>query len=116
MPKFFKKNALRQKGCKLGDFTVLCPGYYMLYVQTRNICTGTVEPVLEATPSATKVLGRDRRMVSMSDNHKIVGLSPVGASWLIKNHPAWATGDNNGALVHSAVNEYLAIDRDGNCT
>ncbi len=25
-------------------------------------------------------------------------------------------GDDNGASVHSAINEYLAIDRDGNCT
>ncbi len=49
-------------------------------------------------------------------NHKIVGSSPAEATWLIKNRPAWATGDDNGASVHSAVNEYLAIDRDGNCT
>ena len=48
-------------------------------------------------------------------NHKIMGLSPAKATWLIKNHPAWAAGDDNGAMVHSAVNEYLAIDRDGNC-
>ncbi len=37
-------------------------------------------------------------------------------SHLIKNRPAWATGDDNGASAHSAVNEYLTIDRDGNCT
>ena len=49
-------------------------------------------------------------------NHKIVGWSPAKSSRLIKNRPAWATGDNNGASVHSAVNEYLAIDRDGNYT
>ncbi len=49
-------------------------------------------------------------------NHKIVSSSPAKASWLIKNHPAWATGGDNGASVHSAVNEYLAIDKDGNCT
>ena len=48
--------------------------------------------------------------------HKIVGSSPAKASRLIKNCPAWATGGDNGASVHSAVNEYLAIDRDGNCT
>ncbi len=30
-------------------------------------------------------------------NHKIVGLSPAKASRLIKNRPAWATGDDNGA-------------------
>ncbi len=47
-------------------------------------------------------------------NHKIVGLSPAEATLLNKNRPTWATGDNNGASVHSAVNEYLAIDRDGN--
>ncbi len=49
-------------------------------------------------------------------NHKIVSSippNPVGSS---KNRPAWAKGGDNGASVHSAVNEYLAIDRDGNCT
>ncbi len=49
-------------------------------------------------------------------NHKIVDSSLAEATRLIKNHPAWTTGDNNGASVHSAVNQYLAIDRDGNCT
>ncbi len=49
-------------------------------------------------------------------NHKIVGSSPAKASWLTKNCPAWATGDDNGSSVHSAINEYLTIDRDGNCT
>ncbi len=49
-------------------------------------------------------------------SHKIVGSSPAKTSWLNKKRPAWATGDDNGASVHSAVNEYLAIDRDGNCT
>ncbi len=34
----------------------------------------------------------------------------------LQNRPVWATGGDNGALVHPAVNEYLAIDRDGNCT
>ncbi len=33
-----------------------------------------------------------------------------------KNRRAWATGDDNGASANSAVNEYLAIERDGNCT
>ncbi len=47
-------------------------------------------------------------------NHKIVGSSPAEATWLIKKRPAWAMGDDNGASVHSAVNEYLALDRDGN--
>ncbi len=42
--------------------------------------------------------------------------SPVKTSWLIKNRPVWATGSDNGASVHSAVYEYLAIDRDGNFT
>ena len=49
-------------------------------------------------------------------NHKIVGSNPAKTSWLIENRPAWATGDDNGASVHGAVNEYLAIDRNGNCT
>ncbi len=44
-------------------------------------------------------------------NHKIVGSSAAEAIWLIKNHPTWATGDDNGASVHSAVNEYLAIQK-----
>ncbi len=39
---------------------------------------------------------------------------PVGL--IKKKSPAWAVGDDKGASVHSAVNEYLAIDRDGNCT
>ncbi len=33
-----------------------------------------------------------------------------------QNRPVWAAGGDNGASVHSAVNEYLAVDRDGNCT
>ncbi len=33
-----------------------------------------------------------------------------------QNCPTWATGDDNGASVHSPVNEYLAIDIDSNCT
>ncbi len=41
---------------------------------------------------------------------------PPKASWLIKKHPVWATGGDNGASIHSAINEYLAIDIDGNCT
>ena len=32
------------------------------------------------------------------------------ASLLTKNHAAWATGGDNGALAHSAVNEYLVIE------
>ncbi len=55
-------------------------------------------------------------LVRWTPNHNIVGSSPAKASRLIKNHPAWATGGDNGASVHSAVNEYLAIDRDRNCT
>ncbi len=49
-------------------------------------------------------------------NHKIVRLSPAKSQSAHQNRPAWATGVDNGASVHSAVNEYLAIDRDGNCT
>ncbi len=48
--------------------------------------------------------------------HKIVASNPAVATWLIKNHPVWVTGDDNGASVHSALNEYLMIDRDANCT
>ncbi len=38
----------------------------------------------------------------------------------LENLSVWATGDDNGTSVHSAVNEYLAIageniDGDGNC-
>ncbi len=55
-------------------------------------------------------------IVRQIPNHKIVGSSHAEATWLNKYHPAWATGDNNGASVHSAANEYPAIDRDGNCT
>ncbi len=32
-------------------------------------------------------------------------------SCFIKIHPVWATGDDNGASLHLAVNEYVAIDR-----
>ncbi len=46
-------------------------------------------------------------------NHKIVGLSPAKTSRLTQKRPAWATGDDNGASVHSAVIEYLPIDRHG---
>ena len=40
-------------------------------------------------------------------SHKIVGSTPAQSSWLIKNLPAWATGDDNGALVHSTVNDVI---------
>ncbi len=33
-----------------------------------------------------------------------------------QNRRKWAMGDNNCVLVHSAVNEYLKIDRYGNYT
>ncbi len=49
-------------------------------------------------------------------NHKIVGSSPAKSQSAHQNRPALATGGDNGASVHSAGNEYLAIDRDGNCT
>ena len=55
-------------------------------------------------------------LARQTPNHKIVGSSPAKTSWLIKNHPAWAMGGDNGASVHSDVNKYLAIDKDGNCT
>ncbi len=49
-------------------------------------------------------------------NHKIVGSSPAKSQSAHLNRPVWAAGGDNGASVHSAVSEYLAIDRDGNCT
>ncbi len=55
-------------------------------------------------------------LVRRTLNHKIMGLSPTKATWFIKNHPVWAMVDDNSASVHSAVTEYLPIDRDGNCT
>ncbi len=46
-------------------------------------------------------------------NHKIVGSRQRPCSKQAhQNCPAWATGGDNGASVHSAVNEYLGIDRD----
>ena len=54
-------------------------------------------------------------MVIAHHNHKVVGLILHKPNWLIRNYPAWAMGDDNGASVHSAINEYLVIDRDGNC-
>ncbi len=33
-------------------------------------------------------------------NQKLLGSSPAKTSWLIRNHPTWATGDDNGASVH----------------
>ncbi len=55
-------------------------------------------------------------LACQTPNHKIMGLSPTKTSWLTKIHPVWATGDDKGVSVHLAVNENLAIDRDGNCT
>ena len=49
-------------------------------------------------------------------NHQNVGLSPAKSQSAHQNHPVWATGGDNGASIHSAVNEYLAIDRDVNYT
>ncbi len=53
-------------------------------------------------------------LAHLTPNHMKVGSSRTEATWLTKNSPAWATGDN-GVSVHSALNEYLAIDRHGNC-
>ncbi len=55
-------------------------------------------------------------LARQTPNHKIVGSSPAQTSWLIKNRPAWATGGDNGASVHSAVKMSTWLDRDGNCT
>ncbi len=49
-------------------------------------------------------------------NHKIVGSSSAKSQSAHQNRLVWATGGDNGASVHPAVNEYLATDRDGNCT
>ncbi len=42
-------------------------------------------------------------------NHKIVGSSPAKSQSAHQNRPLWAMGGDNGASVHSAINEYLAI-------
>ncbi len=55
-------------------------------------------------------------LAHQTSNHKIVGLSPTEATRLSKKSSRVGYGDDSGAPVHSAVNEYLAIDRDGNCT
>ncbi len=53
---------------------------------------------------------------SRTPNHKIVGSSPPKSVASSKTVPrGLRRGDDNGASVHSAVKEYLAIDRDGNC-
>ncbi len=55
-------------------------------------------------------------LVRRTPNHKIVGSRPAKSQSAHQNRPVWAAGGDNGALVQSAINEYLAIDRDGNCT
>ncbi len=55
-------------------------------------------------------------LARQTPNHKIVGSSPAKSQLAHQNRPAWATGGDNGTSVHSAINEYLAIDRDDNCT
>ena len=62
--------------------------------------------------------GCDGRMVSASDSQpQDRGFESRQKSQSAhQNRPVWAAGDDNGASVHSAVNEYLAIERDGNCT
>ena len=47
---------------------------------------------------------------------KIVGSSPAKSQSAHQNRPVWVAGGDNGASVHSALNECLAIDRDNNCT
>ncbi len=42
-------------------------------------------------------------LASWTPNHKIVGSSPTKATWLIKNHPAWATGDDLSSLSQKWV-------------
>ncbi len=61
--------------------------------------------------------GCDGRMVSASDSQpQDRGFESRQSQSANQNRPAWAMGGDNGASVHSAVNEYLAIDRNGNCT
>ncbi len=43
--------------------------------------------------------------------HDLVRSNSMSDSWLIKKRPPWVMGDDNGASVHSGVNEYEAIDR-----
>ena len=79
--------------------------------------------VIEGNQTLQMVLDilRHRVRVAMAEwlahrtpNNTTMGSSPTKTSWLIKKHPVWATGDDNGASVHSAINENLAIDRTGN--
>ncbi len=49
-------------------------------------------------------------------NHKIVGSSPAKSQSARQKPSRVGYGGDNGASVYSAVNEYLAIDGDGNCT
>ncbi len=54
-------------------------------------------------------------MVSASDSQpQDRGFESRQSQSAHQNRPAWATGGDNGASVHSTVNEYLALDRDGN--
>ncbi len=42
--------------------------------------------------------------------------SPTEANLSIKALPVLAKGDNNDAFIHSAINEYMVIDKDSKCT
>ncbi len=53
-------------------------------------------------------------LARQTPKHKIMGLSPAKASWLIKKRPAWAMGDGNGAS--SLSRKWVPGDRNGNCT
>ena len=53
-------------------------------------------------------------LACLTPNRKIVGSSPAKSQSSHQYHPVWAAGGDNGASVHSAINEYLVID--GNCT
>ncbi len=55
----------------------------------------------------------DEWLARCSPNHKIVSSSPAEATCFIKN---MSYGGDNGASVQSAMKEYMAIDKDGNCT
>ncbi len=90
----------------LGTTTVI--GRWMYVLQWK--------PTL-GSPASPQKLGCDGRMVSASDSQpQDRGFESRQNQLAYQSHPAWATGGDNGASVHSAVNEYLAIGRDGNCT
>ncbi len=83
-----------------------------------------ISEVLGVMLICERKLTKMRLMLSGYDGRMVIGLpttrswvrvppKPVGSS---KTVPHGLRVDDNGASVHSVVNEYLARDRDGNCT